>query len=394
MTRFRQLLLTTCASAGLSACATSDLDWDLRGPRSLDTSGAAQMATRDRPAPDARGVLSYPGYQVALARRGDTVGSVAARLGIDAAALARQNALRPEDALRDGEILALPSRVVEAPLGAVGSGVPATTAPAGAAIGGPIDVTTLAGAAIDRAAPAPQGRLPLPVAAPDGPEPLRHQVRRGETAFVIARTYNVSARSLADWNGLGPDMALREGQFLLIPTVAPGAAPPVETVTEPGEGSPTPVPPSASTPLPDESPAPAAQPAPGTPASPNLGDQRTAASAARFAMPVQGNIIRGFTKGKSDGIDIGAAPGSTVVAAADGVVAAVTKDTDQVPILVIRHEGNLLTVYAGIDGVTLAKGASVKRGQKVAVVRQANPAFLHFEVRQGVDAVDPTEYLQ
>ena len=64
------------------------------------------------------------------------------------------------------------------------------------------------------------------------------------------------------------------------------------------------------------------------------------------------------------------------------------------PILVIRHEGNLLTVYANIDGIAVAKGDRVKRGQAIAKVRSADPAFLHFEVRQGFDSVDPVPYLQ
>lgn len=375
----RYLLL---AMVAMSGCTTSGLDWDLRGPGRGDTSAAAAQATQDRPSPDARGVLSYPGYQVALARRGDTVGSVAGRLGIDAGGLARANALRPEDPLRAGEILALPSRVAAAPAtgGTTGAliGAPIT---GGSVTGGPIDVTTLAGAAIDRAAPA-------------GPEPVRHRVARGETAFTVARSYNVSARALADWNGLGPDMALREGQILLIPTAAAGSAPPPEPVTNPGVGSPTPLPPSAAKPLPDEVPLAASKPAPGTPASPDLGSQRTAASAARFAMPVDGKIIRSFAKGKNDGVDIAAAPGTGVRAAAEGTVAAITKDTDQVPILVLRHADNTLTVYAGIDGVKVAKGASVSRGQQIAVIRRADPAFLHFEVRKGVDAVDPMGYLQ
>jgi murein DD-endopeptidase MepM/ murein hydrolase activator NlpD len=372
-------LMLTLATGALSACASSDLDWDLRGPGRLDTSAAAFGATRDRPSPDARGVLSYPGYQVALARRGDNVASVAGRLGIDPVSLARANALRPEDNLREGEILTLPTRVGAAPTSGGGTGALV----GGPVTGGPIDVTTLAGAAIDRAAPPSQS----------GPEPVRHRVARGETAFIIARAYNVSARSLADWNGLGPDMALREGQTLLIPTAAAGAAPVTEPVTNPGAGSPTPVPPSAAKPLPAENPTAAAKPAPGTP-SPELGSQRTAASAARFAMPVDGKIIRSFAKGKNDGIDIAASAGTAVRAAADGTVAAITKDTDQVPILVIRHADNLLTVYAGIDGVKVVKGAKVTRGQQIAVIRAANPSFLHFEVRKGVDAVDPMGFLQ
>ena len=77
-----------------------------------------------------------------------------------------------------------------------------------------------------------------------------------------------------------------------------------------------------------------------------------------------------------------------------GTVAAITKNTEGVPIVVIRHADNLLTVYGGIDGVTVAKGATVKRGQSIAKVRTGNPAFVHFEVRQGFDSVDPMKYLQ
>ena len=165
-------------------------------------------------------------------------------------------------------------------------------------------------------------------------------------------------------------------------------------MTAPGEGSLTPVPPSASQPLPDEEVAPAAQKPKETPASPDLGGQRTQASAAQFVMPADGKIIRGYAKGKNEGIDIAAAAGSSVKAAADGVVAAITKDTEQVPIVVIRHAGGLLTVYAGLDGIKVAKGAKVKRGQTIAAVRAGSPAFVHFEVRKGVDSIDPVQYLQ
>ena len=111
-------------------------------------------------------------------------------------------------------------------------------------------------------------------------------------------------------------------------------------------------------------------------------------------MPVAGKIIRGYVKKKNDGIDIGAAAGSPVKAAADGTVAAITKDTTGTPIVVIRHADGLLTVYAGVDGVSLAKGATVKRGQAIARVRAGDPSFLHFEVRKGVESVDPLPYLQ
>ena len=46
------------------------------------------------------------------------------------------------------------------------------------------------------------------------------------------------------------------------------------------------------------------------------------------------------------------------------------------------------------DRLKVAKGDKVARGQAIAVVRSGNPAFLHFEVRRGVDSVDPMPYLQ
>ena len=64
------------------------------------------------------------------------------------------------------------------------------------------------------------------------------------------------------------------------------------------------------------------------------------------------------------------------------------------PILILRHDGGLLTVYVGIDGVTVAKDAVVKRGQTIAVVRAGATPALHFEVRQGSDSLDPLPYLQ
>ena len=48
-----------------------------------------------------------------------------------------------------------------------------------------------------------------------------------------------------------------------------------------------------------------------------------------------------------------------VVAAAAGTVAAITQDTAQTPIIVIRHDGGLLTVYAGVAGTTVKKGDKV-----------------------------------
>lgn len=375
---------TALALAGCGGGGMSDLDWDLRPSGRFSTADAARGSTAARPAADARGVISYPGYQVVVAQRGDRVSDVASRLGIDARSLAEHNALSPDTALRGGELLVLPGRVSES-----------VTPPS-------ITATPLG-----------------PVsAAPAGPEPLRHTVARGETAYTIARLYNVSPRSIGEWNGLPADLGVREGQILMIPvvqtvqTASIGAGPaepvgaplnaagvgmptataaaPAATTSLPGQGSATPVPPSAAAPLP----ATTSASTPAAPAAPvaDMSSQRT--QGPRLAMPVQGRVIRAYAQGRNDGIGIGAPVGTPVQAAAAGTVAAITTDTEQVPILVIRHDNNLLTVYANIDAISVARGDRVTRGQTIAQVRRGDPSFLHFEVREGFDSVDPMPYLQ
>ena len=60
-------------------------------------------------------------------------------------------------------------------------------------------------------------------------------------------------------------------------------------------------------------------------------------------------------------------------------------------IVVVRHDDGLMTVYAGVDKLSVAKGDTVKRGQSIGAAR--NSGVVHFEVRQGFDSVDPEDYL-
>lgn len=238
-------------------------------------------------------------------------------------------------------------------------------------------------------------------------------MERGETAFTVARLYSVPVKDLAEWNGLGADFSIRAGQFLLIPvaTQNPPKAAPAQTATAttlPGQGSSTPTPPSATKPLPDEKIAPAAA-APTTttatataaakpaqaPAKPvaDVGKTTKPAATGKLVRPVNGTIIREYAKGKNEGINIKAAAGTFVKAADNGTVAAITKSADGVPIVVVRHSGNLLTVYANVTDVSVKKGDSVSRGQNIAKLRSGSDAFVHFEVRKGFDSVDPGPYL-
>ncbi|MEX0286965.1 MAG: LysM peptidoglycan-binding domain-containing protein [Paracoccaceae bacterium] len=371
----------------LAAC-DEPLDYDLRGNLGgFSTSAAVQGATTDRPKPDGRGVISYPNYQVVVSRPGESAQSIAQRLGIDAGELARFNGIAPDVKLRNGEILALPRKLPDANSSAVD-----IAAIAGEAIDNAPDTTPVETTTLQPATPSPAAAAPVQ----SGPEPVRHKVERGETAYTIARLYQVPVSALAEWNGLGADFGVREGQFLLIPVIDRSAAPapaPAETAaltTNPGEGSPTPTPPSATQPLPDEKVAPAAE----KPKTPDNDIGEPTRNTAKMALPVKGKIIRTYKKGKNDGIDIAGTAGGAVTAAADGSVAAITSDADQVPIVVVKHPGNVLTVYANVDGIKVKKGDKVKRGQKLAVLRGGDDAYVHFEVREGFDSVDPAPYLE
>ena len=390
----RRVLMTGVAVLAVTAC--SDFDPDVRDlGNGFDTSAAVQSLPT-RPRPDDRGIISYPNYQVVVARQNDTIRGIALRLGLNPQTLADYNGIEPDQILRQDEIIALPGRVAEPS--------PATGA-AGTGPIRPLDITAVATTALDRAdqqggvtttplAPA----TPAPVAAAPaqtGTEPIRHQVQRGETVFSLSRLYNVPVTAIAEWNGLDSEFTIREGQFLLIPQG--GARPPASAaVSAPGQGTVTPVPPSAATPLPAPTAATTttATTALPAPAAPDLGTASTpASSSARFAMPLQGSIIRAYAPGSNEGIDIGASAGADVRAADSGTVAAVTTDTSGGGIVVIKHNDGLLTVYTQMSNLTVSKDDTVSRGQVIGKVRSGNPSFLHFEVRRGLQSLDPTDYL-
>ncbi|MGB0440390.1 MAG: LysM peptidoglycan-binding domain-containing protein, partial [Paracoccaceae bacterium] len=248
--RVAALLVTATV---LSGCSDGALDLDLRGKigNVFSTSDAARAAQAGRPDPDDRGIISYPNYQVAVARTGDTLTTVATRVGLPVDEVARYNGMKPNATLRAGEVIALPRRVAEPS--------PAT----GATGQGPIrpvsqvDITEIASVAIDNSPATPVATQPQTAATAPlvGREPIRHQVERGETAYSLSRRFGISVDTLAQWNGLDDTYTLRAGQYLLIPAADNAATQlraPSAIVIEPGQNSITPPPPSAQSPLPTE----------------------------------------------------------------------------------------------------------------------------------------------
>ncbi|MDD5310094.1 MAG: M23 family metallopeptidase, partial [Deltaproteobacteria bacterium] len=65
-------------------------------------------------------------------------------------------------------------------------------------------------------------------------------------------------------------------------------------------------------------------------------------------------------------------------------------------LVIIRHAGGVITVYAHNDVNEVKEGDKVTRGQEVARMGasgNATTAHLHFEVRMSEQAMDPLLYL-
>jgi murein DD-endopeptidase MepM/ murein hydrolase activator NlpD len=359
----RGVLRASAALALLAACAEQPQPAPIvyRG-----TDPAATAAAPPQPGPalaapaartDGRGVVDYGGFQAVVAQPGDTVGSMAARVGISEAALASYNGLPANHTPRPGDELILPpaatqpltSTVETAPL-APPDAPQTEVAAATPAASEPFDLDSIEASLEPEEARVPQAPDPAP-AAPPAP------TARAATAPAPFEP--------------APDQTVR---------AAPPAAVEPAPVAQPGPASP-PAEVAAATP---------AQPAPSAPAS----------GAAIFAAPVDGPITRAYSTGaggpRNDGVDFSAPAGATVTAAADGQVALISDSLGGLgTIVLIRHQGELLTVYGRVADVVVAKGERVRRGQPIGVVAPAadGPATLHFEVREGANSVNPEDYL-
>ncbi|WP_281882967.1 murein hydrolase activator EnvC [Paenibacillus sp. YYML68] len=100
-----------------------------------------------------------------------------------------------------------------------------------------------------------------------------------------------------------------------------------------------------------------------------------------------------------NGIDFPAPAGTSIVAAADGVVIMASWWSGYGNTVIVDHGNGVWTLYAHIrnDGIVVNKGDAVKKGQKIAEVGSTGRStgnHLHFEVRIHEKPVDPKPYLR
>jgi murein DD-endopeptidase MepM/ murein hydrolase activator NlpD len=123
-----------------------------------------------------------------------------------------------------------------------------------------------------------------------------------------------------------------------------------------------------------------------------------APSASGFIWPVSGPITSGFgwRWGRMhEGIDIGAACGTPIRAAASGTIVYAGWMDGYGNLIVIDHGGGLATAY-GHQSALYVGGGSVSQGQTIGAVGSTGHStgcHLHFEVRVNGTPVNPLNYL-
>lgn len=266
------------------------------------------------------------------------------------------------------------------------------------------------------------------------PPPQEYKASSGDTVTGIARMYGVPASQLVTTNKLAAPYRLKEGQVLRIPAAARPASSQIAVNTPPARAAnniqttrpstyvatsaapvatavtsapPQPVPPESARVYPPLSPAvqqhaaaPAVRAATVT-KTPASMVSTGAVSSQGFVWPIRGKVISSYGPKPghlhNDGINIAAPRGAAVAAAAEGTVTYVGDSLASYGNLVlIRHSNGLVTAYAHLDRVHVVRGDTVKRGQAIGTVGStgtvANPQ-LHFEVRKGIESLNPAKYL-
>jgi len=303
-------------------------------------------------------------------------------------------------------------------------------------------------------APPPVPATPRVAATPAAPAPQAaagtHVVQSGETLNSVARMYNVQPAQLAAANNIGIGMTVRTGQQLVIPqgggtlklppvtttatAAKPAPTPKVAAAPAPGLVAAAPMP-STFTPAAAPAPKAVAAPAPAAASSKVAGapapasskvasapasaknekvetaakvtvaddadDARNPGSGPQFRAPVRGRVIAGFGPKPggthNDGVNFAVPEGTGVRAAEDGVVAYAGNELKGYGNLVlIKHADGYVTAYAHNSELSVKRGDTVRRGQIVAKAGQSGNVTspqLHFEIRKGSTAVDPSRYV-
>lgn len=335
--------------------------------------------------------------------RGDTLYSVARRYNMSVDELARINGMSNADVLSVGQRLR------------VRAAADSNVVPNVAVDSRPVDNTPA-----DKSVNATRVPLQDITVAP------------GDTLYSLSRKYSVPVNDLAVMNDLSAPFTLGAGQKLRVPNLASVSTPavartatPVTSGAEkaisktsssdkksvPAENTKT----AANANKPVETPDVAVAPKQPMTSSPSAAKTQkissdpskklpaiTARSSSKFSWPVRGKILSNYGAKSNglfnDGINISAARGTPVNAAENGVVAYAGNEVKGMGnLVIIQHSDGWMTVYAHMDSMSVRRGARVNVGGKIGTVGatgKVDKPQLHFEIRKGTRAYNPSQYLK
>jgi LysM repeat protein len=183
---------------------------------------------------------------------------------------------------------------------------------------------------------------------------LEHKIAKGDTLKSLAKKYGGDADEIAQFNGLDSGAPLAVGTTIIIPG---------------GELS-----------------VPTAAPRSGTAPQPYQGGGGSVQN-GYYSNPIPGGLVTQGIHGWN-GIDIGAARGTPIHAAANGTVIIARNNGawngGYGNYVVITHSNGSQTLYAHMSSVAAYAGQSVTSGQVIGYVGRTGKAtgfHLHFEVR-------------
>lgn len=182
---------------------------------------------------------------------------------------------------------------------------------------------------------------------------VEHKIVKGDTLKSLAKKYSADADEIAQYNGLGPLDSLEIGSTVIIPggEIAAPVSSPVKRPTSQIRGG------------------------------------GGSFLAGYFSNPLPGAIITQGLHGWN-GIDIGAARGTPVRSAADGIVIVARTNGGwnggYGNYIVVTHGNGTQTLYSHLRSGIVSSGQEVSSGQVVGYVGATGKAtgpHLHFEVR-------------
>ncbi len=189
-----------------------------------------------------------------------------------------------------------------------------------------------------------------------------HRVEPGQSAYRIARAYDVPLIDLLDANGIADPGLVRPGQSLWVP-----GATERRRIALPGDPR----------------------------------DHLSPVERRTFRPPVRGKIGSGFgarNGGRHHGVDILAPDGSDVRAAEYGLVLYAGDGLRGYGnVIVLDHGEGITTLYAHLKEFRVKSGDAVAAGQVIGAVGRtgnATTSHCHFELRLENEALDPELYLR